>query len=299
MVEHAQLAEVVRNLVPEGELVRWQPLAGGVSATVLALELRTTDGGPRHLVLRQHGSTDWKELEDDVTAAEFGVLSALHRVGFPVPKPLHLDGSGAVLPSPFFVMERVVGTTAVPESRRLDAVVRMAEVLARLHGLDPSTLSLPSLPPRVDPIPELLRYLPTFLEPQRQALAARRRDYAGPAVLLHGDFWSGNIIWDGTSIAAVIDWEDTALGDPCSELAQARLELAWRWGDEATQRFTEHYLDAITIDIDQAGLPLWELYVAATGDAFMEHWGLPADEEARMREVTKAFMREAVRRLDL
>ncbi|MEM7156052.1 MAG: phosphotransferase [Myxococcota bacterium] len=297
VVEQQHLAEIVRTLFPGGELKRWEPLAGGVSATVIALEIRTQTSDLETVVLRQHGSSTWKELEDDVTAAEFGVLTALHRAGFPVPKPLHLDGSGSVLPSPFFVMEQVVGTTEVPEPRRPEAVCRMAETLAQLHGLETSTLSLPTLPPRVDPIPELLQYLPTFLELRREEIAARQSTYKGPTVLLHGDYWTGNLLWSDGSIVAVIDWEDTAVGDPCSELAQARLELQWRWGEDATRRFTERYLEASTIDLDLARLPLWELYVAATGDAFMEHWGLAPEVEANMRAVTQAFMRDAAARL--
>lgn len=116
-------------------------------------------------------------------------------------------------------------------------------------------------------------------------------------MLLHGDFWPGNILWQDGSLVAVLDWEDTALGDPRSDLAAARLELLWRYGEPAMRRFAAHYLECVPIEIDLDGLPLWELHVAAGANASMEHWGLAPDVEARMREQTRAYMRDAMRRL--
>ncbi|NIS35883.1 MAG: phosphotransferase, partial [Actinobacteria bacterium] len=46
-----------------------------------------------------------------------------------------------------------------------------------------------------------------------------------PDALLHGDFWMGNVVWDGDEIAAVIDWEEACVGDPLADLAGARLDF--------------------------------------------------------------------------
>lgn len=52
------------------------------------------------------------------------------------------------------------------------------------------------------------------------AFAAQRARLCGaPAALLHGDPGSHNFVFDGASIAGVIDWEDALLGDPLFELA--------------------------------------------------------------------------------
>lgn len=37
-------------------------------------------------------------------------------------------------------------------------------------------------------------------------------------VIVHGDFRFGNLIWQGTKVAAIVDWERTTLGDPMSDL---------------------------------------------------------------------------------
>lgn len=43
---------------------------------------------------------------------------------------------------------------------------------------------------------------------------------SGPAVVLHGDAGPGNFLFNGSEIAALIDWELTHLGDPMEDLAQ-------------------------------------------------------------------------------
>lgn len=43
---------------------------------------------------------------------------------------------------------------------------------------------------------------------------------SGPAVVLHGDAGPGNFLFNGSKIAALIDWELTHLGDPMEDLAQ-------------------------------------------------------------------------------
>src|SRR5687767_2566978 len=62
------------------------------------------------------------------------------------------------------------------------------------------------------------------------------------SVVLHGDYWPGNVMWRQRSLVAVIDWEDACLGDPLADLATARVELLCRYGAEAMERFTTRYL---------------------------------------------------------
>lgn len=42
----------------------------------------------------------------------------------------------------------------------------------------------------------------------------------GPSVVLHGDAGPGNFLYDGSKVAALVDWELTHLGDPAEDLAQ-------------------------------------------------------------------------------
>jgi aminoglycoside phosphotransferase (APT) family kinase protein len=81
--------------------------------------------------------------------------------------------------------------------------------------------------------------------------------------VLHGDFWPGNILWRGDELVAVIDWEDAAVGDPLSDIACCRVELACAYGEAAMEAFTRHYLRARDGAVAPERLALWELYAKA------------------------------------
>src|SRR5690606_20855011 len=75
----------------------------------------------------------------------------------------------------------------------------------------------------------------------RDALGRAAPPQPGAAALLHGDYWPGNVLWRAGRLAAVIDWEDAALGDPLADLAISRLDLLWIFGPEAMRAFTDRY----------------------------------------------------------
>ena len=287
----AAFAAIARRVVPGATSVQHRRLEGGVSANVHALEVCSA-AGVRGLVVRRHGAAGWKRLPDDVTRAEFELLGALHGAGLAVPRPLLLDVSGEVLPSPFFVMERVQGSTDRADVSLDSAVREMAEFLARLHALDAGALALPSLPAREDPVQGALEYLPADGDTVRlrEAIAAYRV-HAARASLLHGDFWPGNVLWAEGRLAAVVDWEDAAIGPAASDVACCRAELNALFGEAAARVFTTYYA-AVAAD-GLHDLSLWDVYVGAAALATLSSWGLPADVEARRRERTSAFVARA------
>jgi aminoglycoside phosphotransferase (APT) family kinase protein len=76
-------------------------------------------------------------------------------------------------------------------------------------------------------------------------------------VLLHGDFWPGNVLWEDGRLVAVLDWEDAAIGDPLADVANARLELLWAGGAEAKEEFTRRYRSLVP-GVDLTDLPHWD-----------------------------------------
>jgi aminoglycoside phosphotransferase (APT) family kinase protein len=277
-----------------GRLTRRWTLHGGVSAKVQALELILPDGTVDRVVVRQHGAASWKPLEAGVTSTEYALLEVLAGAGLPVPRPRLCDLSGLVLPAPYLVLPFIDGAKE-PHSLSL-GLERMAGFLARLHALDVEALALPeTLPRRDDPVPELLEYLPDGLEALRHLLekpgAGQERRSKGS--VLHGDFWPGNILWQEDQIAAVLDWEDAAVGDPLSDLAGSRVELMCAYGESAMEVFTAHYLRARGQAVDPEQLALWELLVSSAALAFMDRWGLEPQLEAARRSKTQAFLDRA------
>ena len=296
------IERAVRALEPGGRLLAARPLTGGVSANVVGLDIATADGAGRRVVFRQHRSADFKQHDQAVTAREYGVLAALHAAGFAVPEPYLCDAANDVT-APFLVIEWVDGSTELAATEVPGALDQMARFLVDLHAVDPRALPLPALDPIEDPRTAAVRYLPSTVAGRRagERLAAPAPDVLpNRHVLLHGDYWPGNVIWRDGRLVAVIDWEDVRLGDPLADLATARVELLCRYDDDAMERFTARYL---ALHRDVAGplhldaLPLWELYVSAAALATMAGWGLAPADEAERRRRTERFFEQAADRL--
>lgn len=288
-------ASIARRLAPGATLVGYRPLKGGVSATVHALEIATA-AGPQSVVVRRHGAATWKQLAPEVTQNEYQLLSCLSDAGMLVPRPRLLDDSSEVLPSPFFVMDLVAGTTDIADSAVGPALRQMAQFLASLHALDVSVLRLPALSVREDPVQGALEYVSSDagLAKVRELIASYQVKSFRPS-LLHGDFWPGNMVWANAQLVAVIDWEDAAIGPAASDVACCRAELNAMFDESAARRFTDDYLAASTTGL--ADLALWDLYVGSAALATLHQWGLPPEIESRRRERTTAFVAQATEAL--
>lgn len=291
-----QFARAVRLLLPGYQVRRAWRLAGGVSADVHALELVEPNGQPKTVVVRQIGATTWKPTHEQAAAMEHGLLNHLYRIGFPVPQPLLLDATRQLLPRPFLISAFVEGTTEIADHNADACVATMADTLARLHALP--TDDLPTLPSRLDPLPELFDYLTELpSRPQLRAYLDGWTDsaYRGAPSLLHGDYWPGNLLWQGERLMAVLDWEDAALGDPLSDVAACQLELSYNYDVGIVARFTQAY-DRIR-PLDPRRLALWTLYVASAASHFMGAWGLEPAREAHMRARAVDAINQAARTL--
>jgi aminoglycoside phosphotransferase (APT) family kinase protein len=297
------LERAIHAVEPRGELIAAHPLTGGVSAEIVAIDVRTPSGATtrsaagadtpasRRVVVRRPAVAEFKGDRRSTAAREFAVLRFLHTAGLPVPEPLHLESDAD---GPWLVIEWIDGTTTVPGDRVAEAVDQMAGFLAALHAIDPAAVD------GVDPVEDPLASIPPFL-PDSPAGDRLRTTIAGgsverrpnPACLLHGDYWPGNVMWRDGMLVAVVDWEDAALGDPLADLATARVELLCQLGPDAMERFTRSYHEQRTWPLDRTDLALWECYVSSASLTSMHRWGLPPADEARRRAATTAFFERA------
>jgi len=188
--------------------------------------------------------------------------AALHSVGFPVPKPIHLCEE-AVLDTPFYLMQFVRGhihespaleEVSSPDTRRR-IYLEMARLLARLHSVDPSAVGLGNFGRRGSEyvVRQVETWNKQFLlsqssqseilkrtsKPVEQAMGDLHRllrDYAprlaqgnggggGAIAIAHGDFRLDNIIFDehDTRVLGLLDWELSTLGDPMADVAYSCL----------------------------------------------------------------------------
>jgi aminoglycoside phosphotransferase (APT) family kinase protein len=281
-------------------LRRWE-LKGGISAQVTALEIERSDGQTKKMIVRRLGAVDLKR-NPHVAADEFRLLQVLQQAGITAPAPYYLDQSGEIFSTPYLVIEYIEGQPEFAPSNLTDLIVQLATHLSRIHHLDCSKLDLSFLPNHAQQVAGKLSARPATLD---ESLDERRiRDaleavwplpQRNKSVLLHGDFWPGNILWRDDRLAAVVDWEDAALGDPLADLANSRLEILWAFGIDALRSFTQTYQSMTTIDFTD--LPHWDLCAALRPASRLGEWGLDAATEKAMREGHRLFASQAFEKL--
>ena len=222
------LADHVPALTPP---LAYELIAGGHSN----LTYRVTDAAGRHYVLRRPPLGHVLESAHDM-GREYRIVHALAGSSVPVARThglcLDLDVNGA----PFFVMDFVTGlvphdadsAAQLPAAERLALSTDVAEVLARLHRIDPEAVGLGDLGRKENYIArQLKRWSQQWEQTKTDAvpemeqalrLLGERMPAQVGASIVHGDYRLGNMIVAGGRIQAVLDWELCTLGDPLADL---------------------------------------------------------------------------------
>jgi aminoglycoside phosphotransferase (APT) family kinase protein len=248
-------------------------LTGGASRTTWAFE-SVTDGQRRSLILRTGPP-------DDVHASmelEARAQAAAAAAGAPVPHILLADNSPAALGNPFLICNEIKGETIVRRiQRQLDGAEKAAarehllrqcaEALAAIHRAETDAPGLT----HEDQLVEWRQRLDAMgdttatFEWGFRWLAAHRPEQS-PTVLVHGDFRMGNLIVDGSELAAVLDWELVHVGHAYEDLAWFCIR-AWRFGAPANQ-------GAGGLGSIEDFLVAYEQASATTVDRVAFHWWL-------------------------
>lgn len=317
--ELAAFDQLVRNMDARNRLISVTPLLGGVSAHTSLVEFESSRGqqrgqqrGSQKVVVRRHGIVDLNR-NPHIAADEFSLLQTLHGHGLPVPAPLYLERSSKLFGAPVLVSKYIEGSTEFQPSNLLTFITQFAAMLARIHAFSGAVHTFPFLPDKSahwqlrvtkfrdstldeTPIDEALCDESIGESRIRKAVATHwPPSTTNASVLLHGDFWPGNVLWRNEQIVAVIDWEDAALGDPLVDLANARLELLWFFGAQAQREFTDHYLALRKTDV--TALPLWDLCAALKARFNLHKWAEDVGMEARMRRTHRQFVDQALREI--
>jgi Ser/Thr protein kinase RdoA (MazF antagonist) len=169
------------------------------------------------------GAVVVKLSDPALTAREAAALRAVR----------HLDASPAVLAEGegVLVLSLLPGRTLPPD--RLDAAraARLGAVIRRLHESQVSgTGGWPDWSGEAHDLPAYHRRAAATVREWAPAAHRALADavLAGLPALppapepgfrrLHGDLWSGNLLWDGDELG-LVDWEYSRQGDPAEELA--------------------------------------------------------------------------------
>ena len=280
------LKRVVENFFPKLEFVDYKTLEGGFSSEVFLIELRS-ENEVENLVLRMEGGPP----AENSIKTEFDLLNILHSRGIPCPKPLFLDTSCKTLDKRFMLMSYLKGEVDIPNSDNLSFIEEMVRKLRHIH--ETKTDSLPNLNLRINPLDDLFEYLPVgknWDKLKNFLLSIPNTEYTGTRMLLHGDFWPGNILWKNNKIVGIVDWEYAAIGDPFSDLAVTSLDLRYSFGVQGMKKLLEIYSDYLPID--RFRYSLWLIYVASSTLYFMDEWNLEKKIKSIMAKEAMATIEE-------
>jgi aminoglycoside phosphotransferase (APT) family kinase protein len=208
---------------------------------------------------------------------EYRLISGLHPLCFPVPRPYALCSDQDVIGAIFYVMELAKGRAytngALPEfepSERRSMYEQLVDTLADLHNIDPFAAGLGDFgkpgnyferqvarwtrqyrDSQTDDLPEMERligYLPASLPEQSRTS------------IVHGDYRIDNVLFDEGKLAAVLDWELATLGDPVADFSY----LAMQWMMPADGSAGLAGLDLVALGIPSLDEVL-ERYSASSG----------------------------------
>ena len=144
---------------------------------------------------------------------------------------------GAAGQATVLLIEYVDGTSVQPlqpDNARLAALGRIA---ARIGAVDPGSADLPGVTHPIDGEDfDGMR----ARTPQPLLIAAQERIATiapdDPIGFVHGDLWSGNTLWRGAELAAVIDWDCAGLGAAGVDLGRLRCDAAMCYGLNASDQ---------------------------------------------------------------
>ncbi len=289
MVTEAQLVPYLRSRLPGASDIAVSGIAripGGASRETWTFDAEWREDGStvrRGFIIRRDPTGSLLDTDRDV---EFRIYQAMAKAGVPVP-PMHwIERDGATLQRPFFVMGRMPGQANAaalmspnyPGSRE-EIARQKAEILARIHRADWRALGIneflgPAPTPDsaaqteiVDRWERIMRL--DAMEPQPVLELAlrwlkRNRPLAAAITVVHGDYRTGNFLFDDEKITAILDWEMVHLGDPLEDVGWLCIR-SWRQGTELPgglverERFFEMYQDAGGYRVDLRSIRFWEV----------------------------------------
>lgn len=232
----AWIKENISDLSPP---FKWTRLEGGHSNLTYQLD----DAQGNQAVIRRPPQGVLLPKAHDMSR-EWSLISALGPTPVPVPEAFGFCENPDITGAWFYVMGLVNGRPLynadqtrdwVPEDKRTILAHSFIDVLADLHSLDPDELGLGDLGKKDSYVGRQLktwyRSWTASVEPAQydDPRAHELRQYfldnlpeQGMTRVVHGDYGLHNCLTGPDStIAAVVDWEISTLGDPLADLAYA------------------------------------------------------------------------------
>lgn len=288
----AFLAQEVYSGADEVHIVEVERPSGGASwETLLAkVAVRADQHEEVHRIAIKRAPDSGPLAPYDVMK-DVVIFRTLESSDVPVPHLLAYTTDRSVFERPFSVTGFIDGEShditkverwPVWQEQREDLGYEIIDTLAALQRVSWHGTDLPSvLGPRGNQRDRATAIVDRYLTPLLEASAEKGvaqplwRDMGAwikenaphlpedDMVVIHGDYRFGNFLWQGTKIAAVVDWERAMLGDPMADLAFICMPLSRRVQPELMgkalhfDKLVERYESASGRKVDIRRIQYW------------------------------------------
>ena len=218
-----------------------QPLHGGSSSAVYAMDVTDSEGRVHELVLRRFTNAKWLAEEPDLAEHEAAALGVAAKVAVPAPRLVAFDPKPEHGDVPLVLMTRLRGGVYLAPRDLEPWLGQLAGTLAMIHGAEGEAIGWEYVPWfHVENmcVPEWAAQRAPW-----EALFDRVRAGAPPArrVFLHRDYHPGNILFNRAKVSGVVDWVNGCMGPLEVDVSHCRANLAVLHGMEAADAFDRAY----------------------------------------------------------
>lgn len=222
---------------PQLEVGELEPVAEGHSGFTYWVDVADSEQGGRY-VLRLSPPGARPAGPADV-ARQGRIMSALNRAGMPTPRIPAMSAEPVIDGRPFVLMARIEGERIETAAAAQDQRALAASAIATLKRLQSVPVGQTGIGEE-DPMPlqgELWRWgwlmqraAPDLTEraPELGVALAQSLPAERAPTLVHADYHMGNMLFRGSEIAAVLDWEIAEIGQPLIDLGCLAVMVARR-----------------------------------------------------------------------
>lgn len=196
------------------------------------------DGGFTDLVLKVP-VPDW--IGPRMVATNARALRLAEEFGLAAPHLVAADLEGVACGTVATLETCLPGSSALPPTVSVSRLRNAGAAFAKVHAF--SLAPHQNLRTRQRPVADddfasdrRKGRMPTTPLLRRADEATRRHGVpAGEEVFVHGDAWPGNMLFEGDTCTALIDWKTAGVGNPGVDLSGFRLQMAMQYGQDAPQ----------------------------------------------------------------
>ena len=262
------IAWAERCLGPRSSIVDARRLGGSTGPWLLRVHGAS---GIESVVLRDgdpHSANERSRF--DVEAAALQAAEDLH---IAAPRLIGHDLTGAQSSRLAILGTHLTGDNTIPPTATHDRLTALGRAAASLNRTPPNDTGLPV---RQRPLAdldfaseraagnttELLEEADDFLADGPPAVVAN--------ILVHGDCWQGNTLWQHGRFTGFVDWDAAGIGQPGLDLGTLRFDVALYFGLDGLDAVTQGWTGSGCPPID--GIAYWDVLAALSSPTDLSSW---------------------------